>query len=160
MIHLTNTRELTIVPCSFKQMCDFVAKHHRHNKAPRGWKFGVGVMAHGVLVGVASAGRPVARSLDDGLTLEVNRTCTDGTRNANSKLYGCIRRAAAALGYRRLITYTQAAESGCSLRACGWTPVAELPARGSWFSSSVKLRSTRDPVGCGGVARLRWEVCL
>ncbi|EPN7168035.1 XF1762 family protein, partial [Escherichia coli] len=36
----------------------------------------------GELTGVATAGRPVARHFDDGLTLEVNRTCTTGERNA------------------------------------------------------------------------------
>lgn len=34
---------------------------------------------HDVLVGVAVVGRPVARLLDDGLTLEVTRVATDGT---------------------------------------------------------------------------------
>lgn len=34
------------------------------------------------IVGVAIVGRPVSRYLDNGLTLEVNRLCTDGTRNA------------------------------------------------------------------------------
>ncbi len=65
------------------------------------------------------AGRPVARAFDDGLTLEVNRTCTDGTRNANSMLYGAVWRAARAMGYARCITYTQHDESGASLKAAG-----------------------------------------
>ena len=37
------------------------------------------------LCGVAICGRPVARYLDDGLTLEILRCCTDGTYNACSK---------------------------------------------------------------------------
>lgn len=110
------------------------------------------------MVGVATAGRPIARHFDDGLTLEVNRTCTDGTRNVNSLLYGAIWRAAKAMGYRRCITYTQADESGASLRAAGWVRVKELPPRAGWAESSQKLRDKRDPVGNGGVARVLWEI--
>src|SRR5690242_20917000 len=95
-------------------------------------KFCLGVDADGELVGVATVGRPVARHYDDGYTLEVNRTATDGTRNVNSMLYGAAWRAAKALGYDRLVTYTQAEESGSSLRAAGWRVVAKRPARPGW----------------------------
>jgi hypothetical protein len=120
-------------------------------------KFAVGVAQGDELVGVACCGRPVARAFDDGLTLEVNRTCTLGTKNANSMLYGACWRAAKALGYQRLVTYTQAGESGVSLRAAGWRVVAELPERSSWAEASVMLRGIRDPVGAGGVQRTLWE---
>jgi len=109
------------------------------------------------LVGVAMVGRHVARHYDDGHTLEVNRTCTDGTPNANSALYAAAWRAAKALGYQRLITYTQAGESGSSLTGAGWRIVAERPARESWAASSVKLAHLRHPVGAGGIARTLWE---
>lgn len=146
-----------ICPVSLKQASEFVSLLHRHNpKPPVGWKFGCGLSVGGRLVGVAIAGRPSARALDDGRTLEVTRTCTDGTPNANSQLYGAIAKAARALGYSRLVTYTQADETGSSLRAAGWERDAELPPRGSWAESSVKLRGIRDPVGNGGVARVRW----
>lgn len=104
------------------------------------------------------AGRPISRHFDDGLTLEVNRTCTDGTKNANSMLYGAVRRAAWGMGYQRVITYTQADESGASLRAAGFELVKALPARSSWAESSVKMKATRDPVGNGGVDCVLWEV--
>lgn len=143
---------------TLRQAREFVALHHRHNKPPVGWKFGVGLRGPDGLIGVATAGRPVSRHLDDGATIEVNRTCTDGTRNANSMLYGACWRAARAMGYRRSITYTQAGESGASLRAAGYRVVKELPARPSWAESSVKLRGKRDAVGTGGVARLLWEI--
>ena len=55
--------------------------------------------------GVAICGRPVSRHLDDGLTLEINRLCTDGTRNACSILYGACARIAKNMGYKRVITY-------------------------------------------------------
>lgn len=149
---------LRIVPITLKQAKDFVALHHRHNKPPIGWKFGVGIHLDGKLVGIATAGRPVARHYDDGLTLEVNRTCTDGTKNANSMLYGAVWRAAKAMGYLRCITYSQADETGARLRAAGWVKVKELPARKSWAESSVALRDMRDPVGNGGVSRVLWEI--
>ena len=144
-------------PITLREASAFIAEHHRHNKPPRGWKFGIGLQTD-KLVGVATAGRPVARHFDDGLTLEVNRTCTDGTPNANSMLYGAVWRAAKAMGYRRCITYTQADETGASLRAAGWVKVKELPARASWADSSVALREKRDPVGNGGVPRVLWEI--
>lgn len=62
-------------------------------------------------------GRPVSRYLDDGLTLEINRCCTDGTKNACTILYGAACRAAKALGYKRIVTYTRETEPGTSLKA-------------------------------------------
>lgn len=152
--------DMQIVPITFKAACEFVKSHHRHNKPPRGHKFSIGLKLGDVLVGVAMAGRPVARHFDDGFTLEVNRTCTDGTPNANSMLYGAVWRAAKAMGYTRCITYTQHAESGASLRAVGWTRVKELPARKSWADSTADptLKTLRDPDGPGGVDRVLWEI--
>lgn len=149
---------LTIVPLTFRAAAAFVAQYHRHNKPPRGCKFCLGVCTDdGALVGVAMVGRPVARSFDDGLTAEVNRTCTDGTPNANSALYGASWRVAAAMGYRRMVTYTQADESGGSLTAAGWVKVRDIPPRKGWAESSVALKAMRDPVGNGGVGRALWE---
>ncbi|EES5073403.1 TPA: hypothetical protein RZV78_005547 [Escherichia coli] len=124
-----------------------------------GHKFSIGLRNDaGELTGVATAGRPVARHFDDGLTLEVNRTCTTGERNANSALYGVVWRAAKDMGYRRCITYTRADESGASLRAAGFVRVKELPSGKSWAESSVALKSTRDPVGSGGVPCVLREI--
>ena len=121
---------MDIRPVSLKTAQEYVRKHHRHNKPPVGHKFSIGLFDGERMVGIATAGRPVARALDDGLTLEVTRTCTDGTRNANSMLYGAIVRAATALGYLKCVTYTQGTESGASLRGAGWTAVAEIAPRG------------------------------
>lgn len=152
------TDALEIRPITLRAACAFIAEHHRHNNPPRGHKFSVAAYLGEALVGVATAGRPIARHFDDGLTLEVNRTCTDGTPNVNSLLYGAIWRAARAMGYRRCITYTQASETGASLRAVGWLRVKELEARASWADSSVRLKGLRDPVGNGGCARVLWEI--
>jgi hypothetical protein len=155
-------RSMIVVPVTLREASAFIAQHHRHNKPPRGWKFGVGLRLDEQLVGVATAGRPVAKEIQkrEPLTLEVNRTCTDGTRNANSMLYGAVWRAARAMGYRRAITYTQADECGASLRAAGWRKVRELPARKGWAESTAdpELRAMRDPVGNGGVSRVLWEI--
>ena len=95
-------------------------EHHRHNKPPVGHKFSIACYDGDRLCGVAMVGRPVGRYLDDGLTLEVNRCCTDGTKNACSMLYGASWRAAKALGYKRIVTYTRQSEHGSSLRASVW----------------------------------------
>ena len=78
---------MVLVPISLRAANDFVSKYHRHHKRTAGHKFSIGVQENGQLVGVAICGRPVSRFLDDGLTLEVNRVCTDGTKNACSMLY-------------------------------------------------------------------------
>jgi hypothetical protein len=145
---------LHLVPVRFRDARAFVAMWHRHNKPPVGMIFALGVAdENGVLRGVATVGRPVARMWDNGQTLEVTRTCTDGTRNANSLLYGAAWRAAKALGYTRLITYTQAAESGASLRAAGWRVVAERQARRGWDCPS----RPRTPNGTEEMPRTLWE---
>ena len=71
---------LTVKPMALADANRFVAEHHRHHKPVRGHKFSLGCIANGHLAGVAIVGRPVSRYLDDGLTLEVNRLCTDGTK--------------------------------------------------------------------------------
>ena len=110
----------TLVPVSLKAANAFVAEHHRHHKPVTGHKFSLGCVQNGRLVGVAIVGRPVSRYLDDGMTLEVNRLCATGEKNVCSFLYGAAARAARALGYGRIITYTLDTEPGTSLRAAGW----------------------------------------
>ena len=68
-------------------------------------------------MGVAICGRPASRHLDNGLTCEINRLCTDGTHNACSMLYGACCRVAKAMGYKKVITYTLLSEPGTSLKA-------------------------------------------
>ena len=111
---------LTLTPINLKTANAFVQQYHRHHKPTRGHKFSIGVSEDGALVGVAICGRPVARRLDDGYTLEVNRLCTNGTPNACSILYAAAYRAARAMGYNRVVTYILDTESGVSLRASGW----------------------------------------
>lgn len=111
---------LNLAPLSLADANFYVAENHRHHKPVRGHKFSIGCEKDGKLIGVAIIGRPVSRYLDNGKTLEVTRLCTDGTKNACSFLYGAAWRAAQALGYSKIITYTLESENGASLRASGW----------------------------------------
>jgi hypothetical protein len=128
-----------VIPITFKEANACVAKFHRHHRPVVGSKFCLAVgdvgsvdgRLEGGVCGVAIVGRPVARLLDDGFTLEVNRVCTDGTRNACSMLYGAAWRVAKELGYKRLITYTLPEEGGASLRGSGWKLLG-LRGGGNW----------------------------
>ena len=91
---------MKVTPINLDEANAFVATHHRHHKPVVGHKFAIAVSEDEVK-GVAIVGRPVSRHMDDGWTLEVNRLCTDGTRNACSMLYAASWKAAKALGYRR-----------------------------------------------------------
>lgn len=158
---------LRIVPVTLAEANAFVAKLHRHSKPTVGHRFSVGVEElvvreripsgpHGAweLRGVAIAGRPVARALDDGRTVEILRVCTDGARNACSKLYAACCRAAEGMGYALAVTYTLASESGASLRASGFKPVGEVKDR-QWDTPS-RPREQRELLG----DRIRWERTL
>ena len=111
---------LQIVPIGFREACAFIRLHHRHHPPPQGHKFSIALSNGEMIVGVAMVDRPVARRLDNGFTLEVTRLCTDGTRNACSKLYGASWRIAREMGYWEVITYILDTETGTSLKAAGW----------------------------------------
>lgn len=135
---------LHLQPITFKEAAAFVAQHHRHHPPAKGWKFGVAVNDGERVVGVACIGRPVSRALDDGWTLEVTRCCTDGTRHVASMLYGAAWRAAKALGYHRMISYTLAEEAGTSLRAAGWEP--RYVTRGASWNVPSRPRVDAAPI--------------
>lgn len=123
------------IPITLSEANAFVTEYHRHHKPVVGHKFSIGGAKDNKIVGVVIVGRPVSRHRDDGLTLEVTRLCTDGTRNACSFLYGAAARAAFALGYKRIGTYILASESGASLKASGWRLIGEVKGR-SWSCKS------------------------
>lgn len=147
---------MRLVPTSIREASTFVAHHHRHHRPPQGALFAIGAEKDGVVVGVAIVGRPVGRGLQDGRTVEIVRVTTDGTRNACSFLMGRARRAATALGYSRVVTYTRQDEGGASPRAAGFEQVALLPAR-SWAEENDgeagRARSDQSEPS----ARMRWE---
>ena len=142
---------LTLAPLTIRQANAFVERWHRHSRPVRGGCCALAAVLEMRVVGVAILGRPVARKLQDGRTVEITRVATDGTRNACSFLYGAARRAARALGYDRCVTYTRPAESGASLRAAGFTVTGEVAAA-SW-SRANRPRVDYEP----WQGKLRWE---
>ena len=143
--------KLELQPITKAEADVFVSEHHRHHLPSVGWKFGIAVNDGSEVVGVIVVGRPVARNADDGWTAEVTRCCTDGTKNAASMLYGAAWRAAKAMGYRKLITYTLDTEPGTSLRAAGWKPIGQT-AGGSWSTPS-RPRVDKHPLQ----AKFKWQ---
>ena len=144
--------KLSLLPLGLAEANNFIARHHRHHSPVVGHKFSLGASDGTEIVGIAIVGRPVSRMRDDGETLEVTRLCTNGHRNACSFLYGACARAAFALGYQRIGTYTLPDEGGASLRASGWALIGERGG-GSW-SRSDRPRVDGHPLQ----AKLLWEV--
>jgi len=143
---------LEIVPCTLRAANAYVKEHHRHHKPPQGARFALAVADDaGSVRGVAMVGNPVARLLHDGWTAEVVRVATDGCPNACSALYGAAWRAAKALGYKRLITYTLQEEGGASLRGAGWTCIGE--AGGGTWNRKDRPRVDEHPLQ----VKMRWE---
>lgn len=126
---------MRLIPMTMRAANEFVLTYHRHHGKVRGCKFCIGVLDdEQKLRGVAVVGRPVSRYLDTGLTAEVTRLCTDGTKNACSFLYAACARIARQMGYDRIITYILESENGASLRASGWS-CAGLCGGGNWRCS-------------------------
>jgi hypothetical protein len=143
---------LRIIPLSLEQANTLVVHWHRHHRPLEQAKFNIGVMElDGRICGAAIVGRPVARLLDDGTALEVNRCVTDGTPNACSALYGAVARAAKALGYARVWTYTRVDEPGSSLRAAGWK-LDDPAIRARSWDMPGRRRTDRTEI----IGRQRW----
>ena len=144
---------LEIVPMSLKDARKWVDETHRHHRAPVGGLFAIGLARDAEIVGAAIIGRPVSRGGQDGWTAEVTRLAVlEDVKNGCSKLYGASWRAARAMGYRKLITYTLSAEPGTSLIAAGWKIVGEVKGR-SWNAPS-RPRIDQNPIQ----DKFRWEV--
>ena len=148
--------KLIPAPITLRDANLFVERIHRHNGALPAAKIAVAAIDESGLVhGVAVAGLPKARRLMAAGTLEINRVCTDGTENCCTFLYGAVRRAAKAMGYSRLITYTHADEPGTSLKASGWTLDGDAGG-GSWASNDP-ARSTSS---YSSEKKYRWSIVL
>ena len=153
------------IPISLKAANEFVTTHHRHNKKTAGHKFSIGAMLDGELIGVAICGRPVARALDNGTTLEVLRVCIKdpAPRNDCSYLYARCQKIWTTMGGEKIITYTLESEPGSSLKAVNWLVAATTKKR-----AAKNLWNTRRPEHAGykavreaqiadGVIKNRWE---
>lgn len=156
------------IPISLKNANDFVINHHRHNKKTAGHKFSIGAMKDGELIGVAICGRPVARALDNGSTLEVLRVCIKdpAPRNACSYLYARCQRIWMAMGGEKILTYTLDSEPGSSLKAIQWTIEGQTRKRqpqSRWntrASTHKGYKEHRDPQIADSHVKNRWEKIL
>lgn len=139
------------VPVELKEANAFVDVLHRHHSPVARDKFRVGCEVGGVLVGVVQVGRPLARALCDGKTLEVLRLCSNGDRNVCSFLYSRAARIAKEMGYEKIITYILEDENGASLKASGWHKEADVrghswdtPSRRRDMDTQLSLFSDRE----------------
>lgn len=151
---------ISLRPLTRDQANAAVRSWHRHHKPVRSHRFAIGAEVDGVLAGVVIVGSPVARGLDDGFTCEVTRLATPegAVPHVASRLLGAARRAALAMGFRRLVSYTRSDEPGTCYRAAGWRPVAKVDGR-EWSGSNKPgrwLPGIYEPT-TEIVDRVRWE---
>jgi hypothetical protein len=150
--------KLKIVPMTITDAKKFIKMYHRHlPHSPASGLFAVGLQFGDLIIGVALVSRPVSRGLDDGYTAEISRCCVmdDSPLGSCSKLYAACRKAAAAIGYRKVITYTLQSESGASLRGAGYVQAELLRPRGGWTN-----RPGRKKNGTEYATKVRWEVAV
>jgi hypothetical protein len=130
-----------------------VERYHSHHHAPLGGLVAVGDSDGNQVICAAMLSRPVSRILQaSGACAEVHRVASDGsTPHAASMAIGAMSRAALALGWRRLVSYTLLGEAGTSYRAAGWWPTY-IGEGGEWSSPSRPREASAQP----GV-KVRWE---
>lgn len=141
-------------PITFKEAKEFVNKYHRHHSAPQGYKFAVAVTDGKNIIGVAIAGRPVSRYLDNGNTIEITRLCVKlGYKNACSLLYAKVIKIAKEMGFKKAVTYILESESGTTLKASGFK--CEGTAGGTHWTGK---RDRGQKIPC--VMKTRWSKIL
>ena len=148
---------MRIIPFTLRKANEFVKQFHRHSKTVVGCRFSIAAVdENDKIIGIAIVGRPVARRMDDGLTGEIVRTCTDGSKNVNSFLYGACARIWKEMGGTRIITYTLSSESGVSLKAAGFknTSVTKAFKEGKGWTTR-KNREWQPKVH--SIPKFRWE---
>jgi hypothetical protein len=135
---------IEIAPCTVKAATRKVREWHRHLPELQGGLFAAQcVTQDGECVGVAVAGNPCRQWQGTG-RLVISRVATDGYQNACSKLYGALCRAAKALGYREVWTYTLPEEPGTSLKAAGFVDMG-LTDGGEWSRPSRRRNAAKRP---------------
>jgi hypothetical protein len=143
-------------PLHLREANAYVDEFHRHHKKVQTHKFSIGAYRDGLIVGVVITGRPASRILEDGVTAEVNRLCTDGSPNVCSYLYAVAARVAREMGYRSILTYILTAEPGTSLKAAGWVNEG-IFGGGTWDRPNVgRHRVDKHPLG----KKQRWRKIL
>lgn len=142
---------LRVVPVTLTAAREFVERHHSHHHAPIGGLFAAGVALGDELVCVAILSRPVARRLQEQGCAEISRVASVRVPHAASMAIGAVTRAARALGWLRLVSYTLLGEAGTSYRAAGWWPVMI----GKDEQTQWQNRDRAAPAQPG--AKVRWE---
>lgn len=134
---------LVAVRITLKGANVLVTQWHRHHKPVVGAVFAVACRRADATApcGCVIVGRPVARMRDDGQTAEITRLVTDGTPNACTFLQGRAVKAAFAMGFTRIGTYTLPSEGGGSMRAGGWKLIGEAGG-GKWTRPSRQREDT------------------
>lgn len=111
---------MKLAPCTVKAALKQVREWHRHLPELQGGLFAAQCIDDdGNCLGVAVAGNPAQEWQGTG-RIVISRVATSGAENACSMLYGALCRAAKALGYSEVWTYTLPTEPGTSLRAAGF----------------------------------------
>lgn len=123
-------------------------------RSPCGGLFGVVISTRVATKAVAIVGRPVRPAPDDGFTLEVTRTRTDGCVAMEVVVYRAIWQLVRLCGYRRLITHTETGAIRRGLAGLSLVPVAAVPPR----AASHVPRRLRVGRGVDGARRIRWEI--
>ncbi len=138
---------------------DLIARWHRHPGPVLVAMDCVLLQEAGRPCGVGVLGKPLSAILDDGETLEVRRTATNGTRHACSAVFGRLARVAARHGALRLVTYSREGESGSSLRSAGWWLdedfYREWDLVGTKLVSLIRPKAAM-PAAALGAPRFRW----
>ncbi len=152
--------QLELRPVSFAQARSFVGRYHAHCGMPTAWRFGQAIFNGQTMVGVVTAGNPVARAYNGRGIVEVNRLCVrrdvaSALRwNAASQLLGWAARTAEQRGFSSIISYTRADEPCTSLTAAGYVREAVVRGR-SWHSARRRRRNTNALVD-----KVRWSRAL
>jgi hypothetical protein len=151
--------KLKACPMELKDANAFVESLHRHHAPVHRDKFRIGCKDNNdVIHGVVQCARPVSRVLDDGLTIEVVRLCSDGTDNVCSFLYSRAARIAKEMGYTRIITYILQSEDGASLRASGWSVDKENVGGGSWDAPSRRRDVSDHQLDLWGKEKQKYSI--
>ena len=150
---------IRLAPLPLRHAKEWVALYHSHHKPPVGHLWSVGAYSGEELIGCVIVSRPVAPALQAAGCMEVTRLCTNGHKNAASKLLGAAWGAAKAMGCRRMVSYTRVDEDGTPYRAAGWVATHRTEGR-SWTSGNKRDRwlpglyiPTTEIVD-----RIRWEI--
>lgn len=143
---------LRVVEVEFAER--LLSRRAEKQRAPRGALFGAVISQRAVVTAVAIVGRPVPPARDDGHTLEITRTWSNGTVAAEVAIYRSVWQLIRLRGYDQLITHTEMGAIRRGLASLGVFPVAAVPPR-AVSHVPPRLRIGR---GVDGASRVRWHV--